>query len=162
MLNPGDLAPDFTAVDDAGRPVRLSQFRGRPVVLYFYPKDHTPGCTTEACHFRDRHAELEALGAVVLGVSPDPPQTHQHFRQRHHLPFRLIADPDRRVAATYGVRRDLPVIGRFVPLVDRVTFVIGPDGRVLGVIRGIPPGRHAEKALELLRGELEASPQGGS
>ncbi len=114
-----------------------------------------------SCHFRDRHAELEALGAVVLGVSPDPPQTHRRFRQRHQLPFRLIADPDRRLAAAYGVRRDLPVIGRFVPLVDRVTFVIGPDGRILGVLRGIPPNRHAEKALELLRGELEVPPQRG-
>ena len=161
MLGPGDPAPDFTAVDDEGRPVRLSDFGGRPVVLYFYPKDYTPGCTAEACHFRDRHADLEALGAVVLGVSPDPPQTHQGFRQRHRLPFRLLADPDRSLAAAYGVRRDLPVIGRFVPLVDRVTFVIGPDGRILGVLRGIPPNRHAEKALELLRGELEVPPQRG-
>ncbi|ADU52031.1 alkyl hydroperoxide reductase/ Thiol specific antioxidant/ Mal allergen [Thermaerobacter marianensis DSM 12885] len=154
MLTPGDPAPDFTAVDDAGRLVRLADFRGRPVVLYFYPKDHTPGCTAEACHFRDRYADLEALGAVVLGVSPDLPATHRRFRQWHRLPFRLISDPDRRLAAAYGVRRDLPVIGRFVPLLDRVTFVIGPDGRVLDVLRGIPASRHAEKALEVLRAQL--------
>lgn len=148
MLKPGDVAPDFTALDDQGQQVRLSDFRGQPVVLYFYPKDNTPGCTREACEFRDRHDELVRLGAAVLGVSPDSVQSHEKFRQRHNLPFRLIADENRRIAEAYGVNKK--VLGKLASVVDRVTFVIDEEGKILEVIRGVKPEEHPRQALNVL------------
>ena len=150
MLEPGDPAPDFTAVDDQGNTVKLSDFRGRPVVLYFYPKDHTPGCTAEACRFRDRHAELDALGAVVLGVSPDSVKSHQRFRDKHRLPFRLLSDPDRTLAKAYGVLQDKRLFGRTILGIERTTFVIDGEGRIRAVIRGIRADQHPDQALQVL------------
>src|SRR5690606_28350329 len=144
MLRPGAQAPDFTATDDQGNTVRLSDFRGRPVVLYFYPKDHTPGCTAEACRFRDQHQELEALGAVVLGVSPDSVASHQRFRDKHGLPVRLLSDPDKSLAEAYGVLKDKKMFGRAYKGIDRTTFVIDPEGRIQAVIRGIRAEDHAD------------------
>lgn len=152
MLQPGDPAPEFTAVDDQGNTVSLSDFRGRTVVLYFYPRDNTPGCTAEACRFRDRHGELQAAGAVVLGISHDTVASHQRFRNRHALPFRLLSDPDRRIARAYGVLRGIKLFGPVLAWADRVTFVIGPDGRIRAVIRGIRPDRHPDEALRVLSG----------
>lgn len=144
---PGDAAPDFSAPDAHGRTLRLRDFRGRPVVLYFYPRDFTAVCTREACEFRDQHSALEALGAKVIGVSPDPPERHGEFARRHRLPFALVSDVDGHVRRLYGVR---PFLG-LVP--GRVTFVIDADGvvrrRFASQYRG---ARHAEEALEGLRG----------
>ncbi|MFO7246755.1 MAG: peroxiredoxin [Thermaerobacter sp.] len=156
MLQPGDVAPDFTAVDDEGNTVTLSQFRGRPVVLYFYPKDNTPGCTAEACRFRDHHPQFEAAGAVVLGVSPDSVASHRRFRARHRLPFRLLADPQRKVAEAYGVVSRNPV-GRLLGLVDRTTFVIDPEGRIHTIIRGMLPDHHVDQALKSLTAQGSGS-----
>lgn len=151
MLKVGDPAPDFTAVDHEGKSVQLSALRGKWVVLYFYPKDHTPGCTAEACGFRDRHEEIRKMGAVVLGVSPDSPGTHQRFRQKHNLPFALISDPDKTVAAAYGVLKEKRMFGRAYQGVDRTTFIIDPEGRIEAVISGIRAQDHPEAVLGALK-----------
>lgn len=156
MLQPGDQAPDFTTVDDQDNTVSLSDFRGRPVVLYFYPKDHTPGCTAEACRFRDLHGELEAAGAVVLGVSPDSVQSHQRFRDKHKLPFRLLSDPEREMAQAYEVLKPKRMFGRTYMGIDRTTFLIDGEGRIKAVIRGIRADKHPDEALRLLVGEAAA------
>lgn len=153
MLRPGDPAPDFTAVDERGRTVSLSDFRGRKVVLYFYPKDDTPGCTREACGFRDRFAELEAAGAVVLGVSPDDAASHARFKEKYGLPFSLLSDHDHRIADAYGVWKERRRFGRTSHGVERTTFVIDEDGRIRAVIRGVKPEQHPERALAALRQE---------
>lgn len=144
----GEQAPDFTARDDRGQDIRLSDFRGRRVVLYFYPKDHTPGCTREACRFRDLHAALEDAGAVVLGVSPDSVESHAKFRDKHGLPFRLISDPDHRIAEAYGVWKPKRMFGRLSLGVERATFVIDEEGRIAAIIRGVKPDEHPVRALE--------------
>lgn len=149
MVQPGDLAPNFTALDDRGQQVSLADYHGSPVVLYFYPKNNTPGCTREACEFRDLHKELTDRGAVVLGVSPDSVSSHSKFRQRHGLPFRLISDEQRQLAETYGVNKN--ILGRLVSIVDRVTFVIDGDGQVVEVIRGVKPEEHALRALKAVQ-----------
>ena len=150
MLRPGDEAPDFTAVDDRGEGVRLSDFRGRKVVLYFYPKDGTPGCTREACRFRDDHDLIQQAGAVVLGVSPDPVESHVKFREKHGLPFRLLSDPDHRIAEAYGVWKEKRMYGRTYWGIERTTFVLDEEGRILAVIRGVKPEEHPARALQAL------------
>lgn len=151
MVQPGDPAPDFSAVDDAGRTVGLSDLRGRPVVLYFYPRDGTPGCTREACAFRDRFAELQEAGAAVVGVSPDDAASHARFRARHGLPFPLLSDHDHRIADAYGVWKEKRMYGRAFHGVERATFVIDAGGRVAAVIRGVAPEEHADRALAEVR-----------
>ncbi|ADU50462.1 Peroxiredoxin [Thermaerobacter marianensis DSM 12885] len=150
MVKPGDQAPDFTAVNDRGETVRLADFRGRKVVLYFYPKDDTPGCTREACSFRDDYSQLQQAGAVVLGVSPDPVESHVKFRDKYGLPFPLLSDPDHQVAEAYGVWKEKRMYGRTYWGIERTTFVIGEDGRVLAVIRGVKPEEHPRRALKAL------------
>lgn len=150
MVKPGDQAPDFTAVNDRGETVRLADFRGRKVVLYFYPKDDTPGCTREACSFRDDYSQLQRAGAVVLGVSPDPVESHVKFRDKYGLPFSLLSDPDHQVAEAYGVWKEKRMYGRTYWGIERTTFVIGEDGRVLAVIRGVKPEEHPRRALKAL------------
>lgn len=152
MVDAGDPAPDFQAVDDQGRTVSLTDFRGRPVVLYFYPKDDTPGCTREACAFRDLFGELQRAGAAVLGVSPDGTASHARFKEKHGLPFPLLSDPDHRIAEAYGVWKEKRMYGRTYYGVERTTFVIGPDGRVAAVIRGVKPVEHPARALAALEG----------
>lgn len=151
MPDVGERAPDFEAVDHEGRRVRLRDFPGRRVVLYFYPKDGTPGCTREACSFRDVHAELQRVGVVVLAVSPDPPDSHRRFRERHSLPFPLLSDQDHRIAQAYGVWAQKNFYGKKVWGVARTTFLIGPDGRVERVWRRVKPDRHGEEVLQALR-----------
>jgi peroxiredoxin Q/BCP len=153
MLEAGSTAPDFELTDDQGRRVRLRDFRGRRVVLYFYPKDGTPGCTREACSFRDVHAELQRAGVVVLGVSPDTPQSHAAFRQRHGLPFPLLSDPEGKVAQAYGAWAQKNLYGRKRWGVARTTFLVGPDGRVERVWRRVRPDGHGEEVLAAVRGE---------
>jgi peroxiredoxin Q/BCP len=130
MLEPGTKAPTFTLTDAAGRKVALEDFAGRHVILYFYPRDDTPGCTKEACGFRDGWDELQALGAVVLGVSADEADSHERFAAKYRLPFTLLSDPDHRVMRDYGAYGEKTMYGRKVVGVIRSTVWIGPDGRV--------------------------------
>ena len=150
MVEEGAPAPEFTLESDAGESVSLSDFRGKPVVLYFYPKDDTPGCTTQACGIRDAYGEFERAGAVVLGVSPDSVSRHVKFREKYGLPFTLLADTEHEVADRYGVWGEKKYMGRTYMGVDRSTFVIAPDGTVAKVMRGVKPATHADDVLAAL------------
>jgi peroxiredoxin Q/BCP len=150
MLNPGDPAPDFTLPDQDGNPVTLSELRGQTVVLYFYPKADTPGCTTQACGVRDRRADYEAAGARVLGVSPDPVKKVKKFHDGQGLNFTLLADEDKQVVEAYGVWVEKSMYGRTYMGAERSTFVIGPDGVVKDVLRKVKPAEHDELVLAAL------------
>ena len=150
MVSEGEPAPDFTVETDAGETVSLSDFRGKPVVLYFYPKDDTPGCTAQACGIRDAYGEFEEAGAVVLGVSPDKVAKHVKFKEKYDLPFTLLADPDHEVAERYGVWSEKSYMGRTYMGVNRTTFLIGPDGTVARVMHDVKPASHADDVLAAL------------
>jgi peroxiredoxin Q/BCP len=150
MVEEGKPAPDFEATTDAGERVKLSDFRGKSVVLYFYPRDDTPGCTLEACAFRDTISEFEQRGAVVLGVSPDDEASHVRFKEKYELPFTLIADPEHSVAEKYGVWGEKNYAGKKYMGISRTTFVIGPDGNVVKTMHNVKPDGHPEKVLEAL------------
>ncbi len=150
MIREGDRAPDFTLRSDADEEVTLSSLRGRPVVLYFYPKDDTPGCTTQACGIRDAYGEFERAGAVVLGVSPDDEASHVKFRSKYELPFTLLADTDHAVAEQYGVWGEKTFAGKTYLGVNRSTFVIGADGTVKKVMHDVKPATHADDVLAVL------------
>jgi peroxiredoxin Q/BCP len=149
-VDEGTAAPDFELESDAGERVRLSALRGRPVVLYFYPKDDTPGCTLQACDIRDAWAEFEARGAAVLGVSPDPVSSHVKFRDKYELPFTLLADPEHEVAETYGVWVEKEMAGKTYMGIERSTFVIDAEGNVASVMRRVKPDAHADDVLAVL------------
>jgi thioredoxin-dependent peroxiredoxin len=151
MVEEGKPAPDFELTSDAGETVQLSALRGRPVVLYFYPKDDTPGCTTQACGIRDAYGEFERIGAVVLGVSPDDERSHVKFKQKYGLPFTLLADPDHAVAEKYGVWGEKSYMGRKYLGVSRSTFVIDEAGVVKKVFPKVKPASHADEVLAVLR-----------
>jgi peroxiredoxin Q/BCP len=150
MLKENDVAPDFTLPDQDGKPVSLSDFRGRKVVLYFYPKDDTSGCTVQACDLRDRVKEFDARDAVVLGVSPDSPTSHTSFRAKYDLPFTLLADVDHALAAKYSVWVEKTNYGRTYWGNERTTFVIGEDGRIVKVLPRVRPAEHAARVLQLI------------
>jgi len=150
LVEEGRRAPDFTLTSESGERVRLSQFRGRPVVLYFYPKDDTPGCTTQACGIRDAWAEFESRGAVVLGVSPDGPMQHAKFKEKYGLPFALLADVDHAVAELYGTWVEKTMAGKTYMGIERSTFVIDADGNVSKVMRRVKPDAHAVDVLAAL------------
>jgi thioredoxin-dependent peroxiredoxin len=150
VVEEGHEAPDFELTSDAGEQVRLSQFRGKPVVLYFYPRDDTPGCTAQACGIRDSYEDFEQRGAVVLGVSPDEESSHVKFKQKYGLPFTLLADPDHDVAEKYGVWGERKYMGKTYMGVERSTFLIDEDGRVAKVMRRVKPDTHASQVLEAL------------
>ena len=150
MVEEGQEAPDFELTSDSGERVRLSQLRGRPVVVYFYPKDDTPGCTTQACGIRDSYEDFEQRGAVVLGISPDAETSHVKFKQKYGLPFTLLADPEHEVAERYGVWVEKTFAGRKSMGVERSTFVIDEDGRIAKVMRRVKPDTHAALVLEAL------------
>ncbi|HET8652134.1 MAG TPA: thioredoxin-dependent thiol peroxidase [Gaiellaceae bacterium] len=150
MVEEGGEAPDFELTSDEGERVKLSQFRGRPVVLYFYPRDDTPGCTTQAHGIRDSYDEFGERGAVVLGVSPDDESSHVKFKQKHGLPFTLLADPEHEVSELYGVWKEKSFGGKKYWGVERSTFVIDEDGRVKKAMRRVKPDTHAEKVLDVL------------
>ena len=150
MVREGDEAPDFTLRSDAGDDVTLSSLRGKPVVLYFYPKDDTPGCTTQACGIRDAWGEFERAGAVVLGVSPDDERSHVKFREKYDLPFTLLADTDHEVADRYGVWGEKAYMGRKYMGVSRSTFVIDAAGAVKKVFPSVKPATHADDVLAAL------------
>jgi peroxiredoxin Q/BCP len=149
-LKEGDQAPEFTASTNGGGRVSLSDFNGKNVVLYFYPKDDTPGCTKEACAFRDRFAEFREKGAVVLGVSIDPVKAHDKFVQKYKLPFTLLADEDRKIVEAYGVWGQKSFMGRKYLGTFRVTFLIGPDGVIKRIWPSVKPEEHAGEVLAAL------------
>jgi thioredoxin-dependent peroxiredoxin len=150
MLSEGSPAPDFELADDKGEHVKLSDFRGKPVVLYFYPKDDTPGCTTEACEFRDAYDVFRERGAEVLGVSPDDVTSHEKFKTKYELPFTLLADPEHEVAEKYGVWGERKFAGKTYMGINRSTFVIDADGKIARAMLGIKPAGHASAVLDSL------------
>jgi peroxiredoxin Q/BCP len=150
MIEEGTPAPDFELRTDAGETVRLSDLRGKPVVLYFYPRDDTPGCTKQACGFRDLYGDFERAGAVVLGVSPDTEAAHARFRTKYSLPFTLLADPEHEAAEAYGVWVEKTMYGKKRMGIERSTFVIGSDGTVRRVMRRVKPEENPAQVLEAL------------
>jgi peroxiredoxin Q/BCP len=150
MLHPGDPAPDFTLPDQDGQPVALAALRGKPVVLYFYPKADTPGCTTQACGVRDHQADYSKFDAVVLGVSPDPVKKVAKFDQKYGLGFPLLADEDHTVAEAYGVWVEKSMYGRTYMGNERTTFVIDEEGTIRNVFRKVKPAEHDQLVLEAL------------
>ena len=150
MVEEGGAAPDFELDSDEGTPVRLSELRGRPIVLYFYPKDDTPGCTVQASDLRDAWSDFCDRGAVVLGVSPDSVKSHQKFKAKYGLPFTLLADPDHEVAEQYGVWVEKTNYGKTYMGVNRSTFVIAPDGTVEKAFYGVQATGHADLVLHAL------------
>ncbi|MFI5027397.1 MAG: thioredoxin-dependent thiol peroxidase [Solirubrobacterales bacterium] len=150
MLKAGEQAPDFTLADQHGEPVRLSGLRGRTVVLYFYPRADTPGCTTQACGVRDRRADYEAAGARVLGVSPDPVEKVRKFADKFDLDFTLLADADHAVAESYGTWVEKSMYGKKYWGVQRATFLIDPAGRIAEVFPKVSPKTHDEVVLAAL------------
>jgi thioredoxin-dependent peroxiredoxin len=150
MVEEGKPAPDFELPSDSGETVKLSELRGKPIVLYFYPKDDTPGCTAQACGIRDAYGEFERAGAVVLGISPDDERSHGKFRDKYGLPFTLLADTDHAVAEQYGVWGEKKYMGRTYLGVSRWTFVIDADGNVKKVLPDVKPATHAYDVLALL------------
>jgi thioredoxin-dependent peroxiredoxin len=159
MVEEGKPAPDFSLTSDSGAEIRLSALRGKPVVLYFYPKDDTPGCTRQACGLRDAWRELERTGATVLGVSRDSARSHARFREKYGLPFTLLSDEDHSVAEEYGVWVEKRFAGKKYMGIERSTFVIDPEGNVAKVLRRVKPGQHADQVLEAVAGSVEPTPE---
>jgi peroxiredoxin Q/BCP len=150
MVVEGRPAPTFTLPSDSGEDVSLESFRGTPVVLYFYPKDDTPGCTAQACGIRDAWGEFEGRGAVVLGVSPDSPKKHLKFREKYGLPFALLADEDHSVAELYGTWVEKRMYGKKYMGIERSTFLIDAAGNVAKIMRRVKPAEHADDVLAAL------------
>jgi peroxiredoxin Q/BCP len=153
MLKPGDKAPPFSLPSDSGETVSLESLRGKKVVLYFYPKDDTSGCTIEACEFRDSWPRVRAAGAVVLGVSPDDEASHQKFKKKHALPFPLLVDQDHRVAERYGAWGEKSMYGRKYQGILRTTVLIDEQGHVSRLFARVKPKGHAAEVLAALRGD---------
>jgi peroxiredoxin Q/BCP len=155
-LEASDPAPDFALHDQEGTLHRLGDYRGRTVVLYFYPRDETPGCTAQACSLRDEYGAIREQGAEILGVSTDDAASHRRFRERHELPFPLLVDEGARVATAYGAWGEKTLYGRTSTGMTRATFIIGPDGRLLRVWKRAKAAGHGETVVKALR-ELEPS-----
>jgi thioredoxin-dependent peroxiredoxin len=156
-LNDNDKAPEFTSLDQNGNKITLKDYRGKWVVLYFYPRADTPGCTIEACSFRDSFRPLQRAGAVVLGVSPDDPKAQKKFQEKYDLPFTLVADADKKISNAYGVIQEKNMYGKKVMGVARTTFVIGPDGKIKHIFNKVRPEGHAAEVLEYLRAAQEGA-----
>jgi peroxiredoxin Q/BCP len=150
-LAEGDIAPAFQMPATGGRTVSLESYKGKPFILYFYPKADTPGCTKEACAFRDYFADFKKAGAIVLGVSPDSVKSHDKFVEKFKLPFTLLADEDKRIVQAYGVWGEKSFMGRKYLGVHRVTFLIGPDGRIKKIWPLVKPDEHAAEVLAALK-----------
>lgn len=151
MLQEGDRAPDFCLPNEEGQEVCLENFKGRWVVLYFYPKDMTPGCTQEAVDFRDRVEDFSALGAVVIGISADPPQRHRTFKHKYALPFYLLSDVDKTVLQAYGVWQEKKRFGKQFWGIDRSTFIVDPQGRIAKIYRNVKVRGHVDRVLKDLQ-----------
>ena len=149
-LKEGDAAPKFTVATNGGGKISLADYKGQNVILYFYPKDDTPGCTKEACAFRDEFAQFQKKGAVVFGVSPDPVKSHDKFVEKFKLPFPLLADADKKIVEAYGVWGEKVFMGRKYFGVHRVTFLIGPDGKIKKIWPQVKPEEHAAEVLAAL------------
>ena len=150
-LKPGQKAPDFTVSTDAGKKVKISDFKGKKIVLYFYPKDDTPGCTKEACAFRDGISEIRKRGAVVLGVSPDSVESHKKFRDKYELNFPLLADTDKKIVEAYGVWKEKSMYGKKYMGVERTTFVIDEAGKISHIFRKVKVEQHYDEVQEALK-----------
>ncbi|HEY2140817.1 MAG TPA: thioredoxin-dependent thiol peroxidase [Solirubrobacteraceae bacterium] len=150
MIEQGDQAPDFELPDQDGRAVKLSDFRGQPVVVYFYPKADTPGCTTQACGVRDHRADYAAAGAAVLGISPDTVAKVKKFHEKHDFGFSLLADADHAVAESYGVWVEKSMYGKTYLGNERTTFILDTEGKVAQVLRKVKPAEHDQQVLEAL------------
>ena len=151
ILKPGDKAPSFSAIATDGSEIRSKDLLGKPVVVYFYPRDDTPGCTKEACGFRDHHPKIQKTGAVVLGVSADTVKSHVKFTDKYRLPFPLLSDPEATVAKTFGAWGEKVFMGRKYQGMHRVTFLIGQDGKIANVWPTVKPETHAAEVLEALK-----------
>ena len=149
-LKEGDKAPEFTAPKNGGGTVSLSDYKGKNVILYFYPKDDTPGCTKEACAFRDDFSEFRKQGAIILGVSTDPVKKHDKFVEKYKLPFTLLADEDKKIVQAYGVWGEKTFMGVRYTGTHRVTFLIGPDGRIKKIWTAVKPAEHSQEILAAL------------
>jgi len=149
-LKAGDVAPEFTVAANGGGTISLADYLGKNVILYFYPRDDTPGCTKEACAFRDQFADFKKRGAVILGVSTDPVKSHDKFVEKFKLPFTLLADADRKIVEAYGVWGEKSFMGRKYLSTHRVTFLIGPDGRIKKIWPLVKPEAHAAEVLAAL------------
>jgi peroxiredoxin Q/BCP len=150
-LQKNDKAPIFSAKDQNSNPISLSDFKGKQLILYFYPKDDTPGCTKEACSFRDGYEQLKGLGLDVVGVSPDSPASHLKFIAKYNLPFTLIADTDKSIATAYGVYGEKLMYGKPVKGIHRTTFIIDGNGNISEVIKKVDTSEHVKQIIELLK-----------
>jgi peroxiredoxin Q/BCP len=151
MLDVNDKAPDITLEDQDGKEVSLKDFKGKTVVLYFYPRADTPGCTREACSFRDDYKKIQKTGVVLLGASPDTPSAQKKFQEKFHLPFSLLADADKKLCNAFGVIQEKNMYGKKVMGVVRTTFVIGPDGKIKHVFHRVKPEGHPDEVLDYLK-----------
>jgi len=147
MITENEMAPDFTLADETGKMHKLSDYRGKDVVLYFYPKDDTPGCTVEACSFRDDYDEYEKAGVVIFGVSADSPKSHARFKEKYHLPFSLLADEKHEVCEAYGVWSKKKMMGKEFFGILRTTFLISKDGTIKKVFKDVKPAGHSQQIL---------------
>jgi len=150
-MDTNDKAPEFTLLDQDENKVSLKDFRGKAVVLYFYPRADTPGCTKESCEFRDTDRKIQKAGAIILGISADTPKAQKKFQEKYHLPFTLLADPEKKVCNAFGVIKEKNMYGRKVMGIARTTFIIGPDGRIAHIFNNVKPEGHAEQVLEYLK-----------
>jgi thioredoxin-dependent peroxiredoxin len=150
-MNINDKAPDFTVQDENGKEISLKDLKGKTVVLYFYPRADTPGCTIEACNFRDTFKQMQKTGAVLLGVSPDTPKAQKKFQEKFKLPFSLLADADKKLAIAFDVLKEKNMYGKKVMGVVRTTFIIGPDGKIQHIFPRVKPEGHAEEVLAYLK-----------
>jgi thioredoxin-dependent peroxiredoxin len=151
MLDVNDKAPDITLEDQDGKEVSLKDFKGKTVILYFYPRADTPGCTKEACSFRDDYKKIQKTGVVLLGASPDTPSAQKKFQEKFHLPFSLLADADKKLCNAFGVIQEKNMYGKKVMGVVRTTFVIGPDGKIKHVFHKVKPEGHSDEVLDYLK-----------
>jgi len=150
-MDVNDKAPDFSLLDQDENKVSLKDFRGKTVVLYFYPREDTPGCTKESCEFRDTDKQIQKVGAVILGISADTPKAQKKFQEKYHLPFTLLADTEKKVINAFGVYKEKNMYGKKVMGIARTTFIIGPDGKIKHVFNKVKPEGHAEQVLEYLK-----------
>jgi peroxiredoxin Q/BCP len=150
-MDVNNKAPEFTLPDQNGKDISLKEFRGNNVVLYFYPRADTPGCTIEACEFRDSYKKIQKTGAVLLGISPDTPKSQKKFEEKFSLPFTLLGDAEKKVANLYGVYKEKNMYGKKVMGVARTTFIIGPDGKIKHVFQKVKPEGHADEVLAELK-----------